>query len=73
MENCLITTVPRGGSPLPFLSASFPAGMLPEAPDDALIILRLATHLVTDFLLSVDEPAKKPASVVALIGGNERA
>jgi hypothetical protein len=45
------------------------AASLPEAPEDALIVLRLATQLVTDFL-AVDEPARKPA-VITLIGGNE--
>ena len=42
--------------------------MLPEEPADALLVLRMATELVTGFLA---EP--KPAPVVALIGGSERA
>jgi hypothetical protein len=46
------------------------AASLPEAPEDALIVLRLATQLVTDFL-AVDEQARKPAAVVALIGGGD--
>ncbi|MEH2561629.1 hypothetical protein [Bradyrhizobium sp. AZCC 2289] len=48
------------------------ASALPNDPEDALIVLRLATQLVTDFL-AVDEPAKRPAPVIALIGGGERA
>jgi hypothetical protein len=46
------------------------ACQLPEGNEDALIILRLATELVTGFLAE-PEPALKPASVVVLIGGNE--
>lgn len=42
---------------------------LPEDTEDAVIVLRMATQLVTEFL-SADEP-KKPASVVTLIGGGE--
>ena len=38
--------------------------------ENALIVLPMATQFVTDFL-SVDEPTKKPSSVVALIGGSE--
>ncbi|UQD96126.1 hypothetical protein [Bradyrhizobium japonicum] len=46
------------------------ASQLPEETEDALIVLRLATQLVTGFLAE-DEPAKKAAPVVVLIGGNE--
>jgi hypothetical protein len=45
---------------------------LPEEPEDALIVLRLATQLVTGFLAG-PEPTQKPAPVVVLIGGNEAA
>lgn len=38
---------------------------LPNDLDDALLVLRAAERLVRGFL-SVDEPAKKPASIVAL-------
>jgi hypothetical protein len=41
---------------------------LPENEEDALIVLRLATDLVTGFL-APPEPAQKQATVV-LIGGN---
>jgi hypothetical protein len=37
-----------------------------------LAVLRLATELVTGFLAD-PEPTQKPAPVVVLIGGNERA
>ena len=47
------------------------ACQLPEDSEDALIVLRMATQLVTDFL--DDEPTKKPAPIVTLIGGNDRA
>ncbi|MCP1758041.1 hypothetical protein [Bradyrhizobium elkanii] len=43
---------------------------LPDDAEDALIVLRLATELVTDFLSSVVEQPAKTATVV-LIGGNE--
>ncbi|OSJ22120.1 hypothetical protein BSZ19_46885 [Bradyrhizobium japonicum] len=43
---------------------------LPEGSEDALMVLRLATQLVTGFLAD-DEPTQKPAPVVVLIGGNE--
>ncbi|MFB9264104.1 hypothetical protein ACFFWD_13125 [Bradyrhizobium erythrophlei] len=46
------------------------ACQLPEDSEDALIVLRLTTQLVTDFL-AVDEPEKKSASVIALVGGND--
>lgn len=46
------------------------AAQLPDDTDDGLIILRLATQILTDFL-SVDEPEKKSAPVVTLIGGND--
>lgn len=46
------------------------ASQLPEKPEDALAVLRLATQLVMDFL-SVEEPEKKSAPVIALIGGND--
>jgi hypothetical protein len=45
---------------------------LPEDSRDALAVLRLATELVTGFLAD-PEPTQKPAPVVVLIGGNERA
>jgi hypothetical protein len=48
------------------------ACMLPEEPDDALLVLRMATELVTGFLAE-PKPTQKPAPVVALIGGSERA
>lgn len=44
------------------------ASQLPEEPEDALAVLRLVTQLVTEFL-SVGEPEKKSAPVIALIGG----
>ncbi|MEH2561653.1 hypothetical protein V1289_001280 [Bradyrhizobium sp. AZCC 2289] len=46
--------------------------MLPEEPADALLVLRMATELVTGFLAE-PKPTQKPAPVVALIGGSERA
>jgi hypothetical protein len=46
------------------------ASQLPEETEDALAVLRLATQLVTGFL-AVDEPAKKPAPVIAPIGGGD--
>lgn len=46
------------------------ASQLPEGTEDAMIILRLMTQLVTDFL-DAPEPTQKPAPVVVLIGGNE--
>jgi len=46
------------------------ASQLPEETEDALLVLRLATQLVTDFL-TVDQPERKPAPVIALIGGND--
>jgi hypothetical protein len=39
---------------------------LPDSPEDGLIILRLATQLVTDFLMRSGE-AQKPAPVVAFV------
>lgn len=45
---------------------------LPESTDDALLVLQLATQLVNAFLAQ-PEPMKKPASVVALVGGSEHA
>jgi hypothetical protein len=45
------------------------ASQLPEDPEDALAVLRLATELVTGFLAGPG-PVKKPATVVR-IGGNE--
>ncbi|WP_407146331.1 hypothetical protein [Bradyrhizobium sp. ORS 86] len=47
------------------------AAALPERDEDALIVLRLATELVTGFLAATEQPAK-PATVV-LIGSGERA
>ncbi|MGY4572602.1 hypothetical protein ACVWY5_005672 [Bradyrhizobium sp. USDA 3256] len=44
------------------------ADALPERDEDALIVLRLATEPVTDFLNAPDQPTK-PATVV-LIGGS---
>lgn len=44
------------------------ASQLPENAEDGLIILQLATQIAADFL-SVDEPEKKSAPVIALIGG----
>jgi hypothetical protein len=41
---------------------------LPEETEDALIVLRLATQIVTDFLAQL-EPTKKAAPVVVLVGG----
>jgi len=46
------------------------AGQLPDDKEDALTVLRLATQLVTDFLVE-PEPVRKPALVVVPIGGNE--
>jgi hypothetical protein len=46
------------------------AASLPNDIEDALVVLRLATQAVTDFL-AVDEPPKKSGSVVSLIGGGE--
>jgi hypothetical protein len=43
---------------------------LPDTPEDGLIILRLATRLVVDFLAE-PETTQKPATVVKLIGGNK--
>jgi hypothetical protein len=47
------------------------AGQLPDNPEDGLIILRLATRLVVDFLAEDDEPAQKPALTVVRIGEHE--
>ncbi len=45
------------------------ASMLPEKDEDALIVLRLASELVTNFLR---EPStEKPAPTVVLIGGGQ--
>ncbi|SEB95084.1 hypothetical protein [Bradyrhizobium erythrophlei] len=46
------------------------AAALPENDQDALIVLRLATELVTGFLAEREEN-EKPASTVVLIGGRE--
>ena len=46
---------------------------LPENTEDALLVLRLATQLVTGFLAGGPEPTQKPALTVVPIGGNERA
>ncbi|MEY9295764.1 hypothetical protein ABIF21_000141 [Bradyrhizobium elkanii] len=43
---------------------------LPENTEDALAVLRAAERLVTGFLAG-DEPERKSASVVTLIGGND--
>jgi hypothetical protein len=43
------------------------AAQLPEGIDDALIVLRLATQLVTGFLAELE----KPVSALALVKGNE--
>ena len=48
------------------------ASQFPEKTEDGMIILRLATQLVTDFLAD-PEPPRKPAPTVVRIGGNERA
>ncbi|WP_420971531.1 hypothetical protein [Bradyrhizobium sp. B120] len=45
------------------------AAALPENDEDALIVLKLAGELVTNFLAEPEE-AKRPATIV-LIGGNE--
>ncbi|MGY4311149.1 hypothetical protein [Bradyrhizobium sp. JR3.5] len=44
------------------------ASQLPEKTEDALLVLRLATQHVTDFVAV--EPEMKSASVIALIEGN---
>jgi hypothetical protein len=44
------------------------AAQLPENGEDALIVLRAATRLVTGYLAE-PEPTQKPAPVVALVGG----
>jgi hypothetical protein len=46
------------------------AGQLPENQEDALIVLRLTTQLVTDFLADPG-PAQKPTAIIVRIGGNE--
>jgi hypothetical protein len=46
------------------------AGQLPDNQEDALIVLRLTTQLVTDFLAD-PEPTRKPAPTIVRIGGNE--
>ena len=46
------------------------ASQLPENRGDALAVLRLATELVTDFLVE-PEPGLKPATVISLVGGDE--
>jgi hypothetical protein len=46
------------------------ASQLREKAGDALIILRLANQLVTDFLAD-PEPTRKSAPTVVRIGGNE--
>ena len=42
------------------------AASLPDQPDDALIVLRLATRLVVDFLAE-DEPGPIPGKVLAIV------
>jgi hypothetical protein len=42
------------------------AGQLPDNTEDCLIILRLITQIVTDFLMQSDE-AQKPSPVVAFV------
>jgi hypothetical protein len=42
------------------------ASQLPEKHEDSLIILQLATQLVTDFLAE-PEPDQKPAPVITLV------
>ena len=44
------------------------ASQLPEKDEDALIILRLTTQLVTDSLAG-PEPTQKPTPTEVLIGG----
>ncbi|OSJ16831.1 hypothetical protein BST63_10605 [Bradyrhizobium canariense] len=46
------------------------ACQLPEDSADALIVLRMATQLVTGFLAE-DERTEKPGPVVVRIGGDE--
>ena len=46
------------------------ASQLPDETEDAMIILRLMTRLVTGFL-DAPEPEQKPAPVAVLIGGKE--
>lgn len=46
------------------------ASQLPENTEDGLIILRLATQFVTDFLMQSGE-AQKPAPVIAFVRGSE--
>jgi hypothetical protein len=48
------------------------AGQLPENQEDALIVLRLTTELVTGFLAD-PEPAQRPTVSIVRIGGNESA
>jgi hypothetical protein len=43
------------------------AGQLPDNQEDALIVLRLTTQLVTDFLAH-PEPAQKPTATIVRIG-----
>ena len=40
---------------------------LPDSPEDSLIILRLATQLVTDFMMQSDEAQKATTPVVAFV------
>jgi hypothetical protein len=40
---------------------------LPDSPEDSLIILRLATQLVTDFMMQQSDEAQKPTPVVAFV------
>jgi hypothetical protein len=47
------------------------ASQLPENTNDALIILRLTTQLVTDFLTQSGE-AQKPSPVVAFVRGDTK-
>ena len=42
---------------------------LPDSSEDSLIILRLATQLVTDFMMQPDE-AQKTGPVVAFVRGD---
>jgi len=45
------------------------AGQLPDDKEDALMVLRLATQLVTDFLAEPEQAEKPAAPVIALVRG----
>ena len=45
------------------------ASQLPDSTEDGLIILRLATQIVTDFLMQSGE-AQKPTPVVTFVRGS---